>query len=248
MSNFLAACYISLNPPSSLIDLGVSGEGYEVVSAQMNPARDKIRPRISPEAPMAILFLSDSGMDGSEDRQHKTTHSCYTADLAGPTWIAMDCWTTWTNWAQDLGPPGTHLDPAKSGPGLTTGCRMNPSQGIRSDPGSVLRLDGDLVPLWLRHGRIWQGQTVNRQTGRDERVNGQTGVERTVKPSVVMGSTMPPAGKHPAMLVCSVYDFYPKQIRMVTGTTRSTHLEYTPRSGEKISCVVEHPSLKEPLI
>nr|pir class II histocompatibility antigen beta chain - Aulonocara hansbaenschi [Aulonocara hansbaenschi] len=26
-----------------------------------------------------------------------------------------------------------------------------------------------------------------------------------------------------------------------------SHLEYTPRSGEKISCVVEHASLKEPL-
>lgn len=35
----------------------------------MNPARDKTRPRISPEAPMASLFFSDSGMDGSEDTQ-----------------------------------------------------------------------------------------------------------------------------------------------------------------------------------
>ncbi|XP_035801124.1 class II histocompatibility antigen, B-L beta chain-like [Amphiprion ocellaris] len=26
-----------------------------------------------------------------------------------------------------------------------------------------------------------------------------------------------------------------------------SHLEYTPRSGEKISCVVEHASLEEPL-
>lgn len=37
----------------------------------MNPARDKIRPRISPDAPMAILFLSDSGIDGSEDRRQE---------------------------------------------------------------------------------------------------------------------------------------------------------------------------------
>uniref|UniRef100_A0A3P8THY2 Ig-like domain-containing protein n=1 Tax=Amphiprion percula TaxID=161767 RepID=A0A3P8THY2_AMPPE len=69
--------------------------------------------------------------------------------------------------------------------------------------------------------------------------------------------------------VCSVYDFYPKQIKMswfrdgqeVTSEVTSTdvmqdgdwyyqihsHLEYTPRSGEKISCVVEHASLEEPL-
>uniref|UniRef100_A0A3B4TZR2 H-2 class II histocompatibility antigen, I-A beta chain-like n=1 Tax=Seriola dumerili TaxID=41447 RepID=A0A3B4TZR2_SERDU len=86
-----------------------------------------------------------------------------------------------------------------------------------------------------------------------------------VEPYVVMSSTTPPAGKHPAMLVCSVFDFYPKQIRVSwhrDGQEVSSdeltdgdwfyqvhsHLEYTPRSGEKISCVVEHASLKEPLV
>uniref|UniRef100_A0A3B4U168 H-2 class II histocompatibility antigen, I-A beta chain-like n=1 Tax=Seriola dumerili TaxID=41447 RepID=A0A3B4U168_SERDU len=89
--------------------------------------------------------------------------------------------------------------------------------------------------------------------------------DKTAAPYVVMSSTTPPAGKHPAMLVCSVFDFYPKQIRVSwhrDGQEVSSdeltdgdwfyqvhsHLEYTPRSGEKISCVVEHASLKEPLV
>ncbi|KAG7232666.1 hypothetical protein INR49_008246 [Caranx melampygus] len=93
---------------------------------------------------------------------------------------------------------------------------------------------------------------------------------KSVQPYVVLSSTTPPSGKHPAMLVCSVFDFYPKQIRVswtrdgrevssdVTSTEEladadwyyqiHSHLEYTPRSGEKISCKVEHASLKEPLI
>uniref|UniRef100_A0A668SYJ2 Ig-like domain-containing protein n=1 Tax=Oreochromis aureus TaxID=47969 RepID=A0A668SYJ2_OREAU len=80
----------------------------------------------------------------------------------------------------------------------------------------------------------------------------------------------PLSGQHPAMLVCSVYDFFPSEIKVswlrdgqeVTSDVTSTevmangdwyyqthsYLEYTPRSGEKISCVVEHTSLNEPLI
>lgn len=67
-----------------------------------------------------------------------------------------------------------------------------------------------------------------------------------------MHSVVPPAGGgHPAMLVCSVYDFYPKNIKVswrrdgkevsrdVTSTDKladgdwyyqlHSHLEYTPR-------------------
>ncbi|KAG9345257.1 hypothetical protein JZ751_009803 [Albula glossodonta] len=73
------------------------------------------------------------------------------------------------------------------------------------------------------------------------------------------------SSKHPAMLVCSAYDFYPKGIKVtwlrdgqeVTSDVTSTeelsngdwyyqlhsHLEYTPRSGETIACKVEHGSL-----
>ncbi|XP_053199684.1 H-2 class II histocompatibility antigen, I-E beta chain-like [Scomber japonicus] len=92
---------------------------------------------------------------------------------------------------------------------------------------------------------------------------------KSVKPYVRLHSETPSAGKHPSMLVCSVYSFYPKQIivkwvrdgQEVTSDVTSTdkmadadwyyqihsHLEYTPRSGEKISCKVEHASLSEPL-
>ncbi|XP_053199689.1 H-2 class II histocompatibility antigen, E-S beta chain-like [Scomber japonicus] len=92
---------------------------------------------------------------------------------------------------------------------------------------------------------------------------------KSVKPYVVLHSVAPSAGNHPSMLVCSVYSFYPKHIivkwvrdgQEVTSDITSTeempdtdwyyqihsHLEYTPRSGEKISCKVEHASLSEPL-
>jgi len=77
-------------------------------------------------------------------------------------------------------------------------------------------------------------------------------------------------GGHPAMLVCSAYNFYPKQIQMTwlrnkqevtTGVHYSdvmadgelyyqihSHLEFTPTLGETITCVVEHLSLSEPKI
>ncbi|XP_059181129.1 H-2 class II histocompatibility antigen, E-S beta chain-like [Centropristis striata] len=92
---------------------------------------------------------------------------------------------------------------------------------------------------------------------------------KSAEPYVRLRSVTPSSRNHPAMLVCSVYDFYPKLIRViwlrdgqeVTSVTSTdkladgdwyyqvhSHLEYTPRSGEKISCVVEHASLKEPLV
>ncbi|CAI5692274.1 unnamed protein product [Oreochromis niloticus] len=93
---------------------------------------------------------------------------------------------------------------------------------------------------------------------------------KSAAPTVKLHSTTPLSSQHPAMLVCSVYDFYPSKIKVswhrngeeVTSDVTSTeemadgdwyyqthsHLEYTPRSGEKISCKVEHASLEKPLI
>nr|ADZ99148.1 MHC class II antigen [Epinephelus coioides] len=98
----------------------------------------------------------------------------------------------------------------------------------------------------------------------------QAALTKSAEPYVRLHSVTPSGDKHSAMLVCSVFDFYPKKIKVswlrdgkeVTSDVTSTdeladadwyyqihsHLEYTPRSGEKISCVVEHTSLREPRV
>ncbi|XP_068191962.1 H-2 class II histocompatibility antigen, E-S beta chain-like [Antennarius striatus] len=95
-------------------------------------------------------------------------------------------------------------------------------------------------------------------------------LDKSVEPNVTLRAVTLPDGRHPNILVCNVYDFYPPQISVnwfrdghkVTADVTSTdelpdadwyyqiqsHLEYTPRSGETISCVVEHISLKQPLV
>nr|XP_019948185.1 PREDICTED: rano class II histocompatibility antigen, A beta chain-like [Paralichthys olivaceus] len=89
-----------------------------------------------------------------------------------------------------------------------------------------------------------------------------------VKPYVRLRSAKAESGRHPSILVCSVYNFYPKQIRVTwlrngekaTSNVKSTdelangnwlyhvhsYLEYTPRLGETITCMVEHASFKHP--
>lgn len=89
-----------------------------------------------------------------------------------------------------------------------------------------------------------------------------------VEPSVRLKSADAAGSKHQRMLICSVHGFYPKHIRVtwqkngnnVTSDVTSTdelsngnwlyqihsYLEFTPKTGEKITCMVEHASLPEP--
>ncbi|KAI4904701.1 hypothetical protein NFI96_009074 [Prochilodus magdalenae] len=95
-------------------------------------------------------------------------------------------------------------------------------------------------------------------------------LSKSVKPTVILTSEQQASGDQPALLMCSAYDFFPPAIdvywlrddKKVTSDVVSTeemadgdwyyqvhsHLEYTPKSGEKISCVVEHISSKEPMV
>ncbi|KAL6456327.1 hypothetical protein MHYP_G00348700 [Metynnis hypsauchen] len=95
-------------------------------------------------------------------------------------------------------------------------------------------------------------------------------LDKAVKPKVRLTSEKQASEGHPALLMCSAYGFYPPAIdvywlkdgQKVTSDVVSSeemangnwyyqihsHLEYTPTSGEKISCVVEHASSKEPII
>ncbi|XP_029959226.1 H-2 class II histocompatibility antigen, E-S beta chain-like [Salarias fasciatus] len=88
------------------------------------------------------------------------------------------------------------------------------------------------------------------------------------EPSVTLRSVEAAGTSHPGMLVCSAYDFYPKNIKLtwlrngheVTSDVTSTeelsngnwlyqihsHLEIDPSPGDKITCKVEHASLMEP--
>ncbi|KAA0713776.1 SLA class II histocompatibility antigen, DQ haplotype C beta chain [Triplophysa tibetana] len=94
--------------------------------------------------------------------------------------------------------------------------------------------------------------------------------DKTEKPNIKVSSVKESDGKHPAVLMCSAYRFYPQKIKVtwlknnvpettdVTSTEEMpngdwyyqihSHLEYTPKSGEKISCMVEHASSTQPMI
>lgn len=92
---------------------------------------------------------------------------------------------------------------------------------------------------------------------------------KSAKPYAVLSSSAPSGGSD-RVLVCSVYGFYPKHISVSwtnnqkpikTGVTSTdlmpdsdwyyqvqSQLEYSPRSGDHISCLIEHASLSSPLV
>ncbi|XP_067269415.1 H-2 class II histocompatibility antigen, E-S beta chain-like [Pseudorasbora parva] len=94
--------------------------------------------------------------------------------------------------------------------------------------------------------------------------------DKAVKPRVMLSSVKQAGGRHPALLMCSAYEFYPPHIKvswlrdgkLMTSDVTSvmemadgdwyyqihSELEYTPKSGEKISCMVEHASSTQPMI
>uniref|UniRef100_A0A3B3X249 Ig-like domain-containing protein n=1 Tax=Poecilia mexicana TaxID=48701 RepID=A0A3B3X249_9TELE len=71
-----------------------------------------------------------------------------------------------------------------------------------------------------------------------------------VEPYVWLRSVKAEYSQHQQKLVCSAYDFYPKKIRELPNGNWlyqiHSYLEFTPKPGEKIACMVEHASLKEP--
>ncbi|TKS80467.1 H-2 class II histocompatibility antigen, I-A beta chain [Collichthys lucidus] len=110
-----------------------------------------------------------------------------------------------------------------------------------SDASYMAQLRGDKERYCQHNIQIWYNQIL----------------DKSAEPYVRLHSATPPGGHHPSMLVCSVFDFYPQHIKVswlrdgqeVTSDVTSTdELADADWSGEKISCVVEHASLKEPLI
>uniref|UniRef100_A0A8C8CUK5 Ig-like domain-containing protein n=1 Tax=Oncorhynchus tshawytscha TaxID=74940 RepID=A0A8C8CUK5_ONCTS len=83
-------------------------------------------------------------------------------------------------------------------------------------------------------------------------------LERIVPPIVKVRLTKPSSYGELSMLECSVLGFYPQEVRVTVTSTDTlangdwsyplhSYLEFRPQRGESVSCMVEHPSLDEPL-
>ncbi|XP_043102145.1 H-2 class II histocompatibility antigen, E-S beta chain-like [Puntigrus tetrazona] len=125
---------------------------------------------------------------------------------------------------------------------------------------------------WNSDGNILQQERaeVERFCKHNAQIRQSAITDKTVAPKVKLSSVKLASGGHPAVLMCSAYRFYPHGIKVtwlkdntpvksdVTSTEElpngdwyyqiHSHLEYTPKSGEKISCMVDHAGLKKPLI
>ncbi|XP_069344614.1 HLA class II histocompatibility antigen, DQ beta 1 chain-like [Eulemur rufifrons] len=148
----------------------------------------------------------------------------------------------------------------------------------------LVRFDSDVgefravTPLGRPDAEYWNGQkdfleqtraavdTVCRHNYQREVI---TTLQRRVEPTVTISTSRTEALNHHNMLVCSVTDFYPGQIRVrwlrndqeETAGVVSTPLirngdwtfqilvmlEMTPQRGDVYTCHVEHPSLQSPI-
>nr|SMA53607.1 MHC class II [Ovis aries] len=148
-----------------------------------------------------------------------------------------------------------------------------------------LRFDSDwdeyraVTPLGRRQAEYFNSQkdilertraeadTVCRNNYQNELI---TSLQRRVEPTVTISPSRTEALNHHNLLVCSVTDFYPGQIRVrwfrndqeETAGVVSTPLirngdwtfqilvmlEMTPQRGDVYTCRVEHPSLQSPIM
>ncbi|XP_073701428.1 H-2 class II histocompatibility antigen, E-S beta chain-like [Garra rufa] len=94
--------------------------------------------------------------------------------------------------------------------------------------------------------------------------------DKAVAPKVKLSLVKKGDSRHPSLLMCSAYDFYPEKItvswlrngKVVTSDVTSTEkmpngdwyyqihteLEYIPKAGENISCMVDHAGFQKPMI
>ncbi|XP_062397842.1 HLA class II histocompatibility antigen, DQ beta 1 chain-like isoform X2 [Sardina pilchardus] len=116
--------------------------------------------------------------------------------------------------------------------------------------------------------KYWRGVTDSYCKPNDQ-IDSDNILSKTVEPEVILSMRRPSSGDQPAVLICSAYNFFPKMINVtwhrdgqeVTGGDvisseeradgdwyyqMHSNLQFTPKAGEKISCVVEHASLKGP--
>uniref|UniRef100_A0A8C1AZN2 Ig-like domain-containing protein n=3 Tax=Cyprinus carpio TaxID=7962 RepID=A0A8C1AZN2_CYPCA len=133
--------------------------------------------------------------------------------------------------------------------------------------------------LGVHNAELWNKDTTGLQQERAQvdsfckhnaQIRQSAIADKTVPPKVKLSSVKPAGGRHPAVLMCSAYRFYPHGIKVswmrngevvktdVTSTEEMpngdwyyqihSELEYTPKSGEKISCAVDHAGLTKPII
>ncbi|XP_026852303.2 H-2 class II histocompatibility antigen, E-D beta chain-like [Electrophorus electricus] len=132
--------------------------------------------------------------------------------------------------------------------------------------------------LGVKNAEIWnKGPEVQQARAQLEgycknnlRIDYSAVLDKAVKPKVQLKSELQSDGSRPALLMCSAYDFYPPVIKIswlrdgqkVTSAVTSTEempegdwfyqihsqLDYIPKSGERISCVVEHASFQQPMV